>query len=249
MDMTNAIQDRRGTLRLAAFLLLGGQVGYIAVTQLHAGGHANDHHEIFETYAHDVLWSGVHLGQFAAMGVLVAGLLVLAAALGSRDGVAGWLSRFGAAAAVTTLTLYAALQAVDGVALKQAVTAWANAPEAEQAGRFAAAEAIRWLEWGMRGYQDFALGAALLLFAGAMATTRWLPRALGPVVGLSGLAYLAQGWIAGTEGFSPAQSVAIVLGWGSCLVWIVWLAVAAWRLEPRRGSVAAAMEDGALPTT
>jgi hypothetical protein len=35
---------------------------------------------------------------------------------------------------------------VDGVALKQAVNAWVDAPEAEKAARFAAAEAMRWLE-------------------------------------------------------------------------------------------------------
>jgi len=34
---------------------------------------------------------------------------------------------------------------VDGVALKQAVNAWASAPDAEKAARFASAEAIRWL--------------------------------------------------------------------------------------------------------
>ena len=42
--------------------------------------------------------------------------------------------------------------AVDGVALKQAVNAWASAPVAEKAARFASAEAIRWIEWGARSY-------------------------------------------------------------------------------------------------
>jgi hypothetical protein len=55
------------------------------------------------------------------------------------------------------LGLYGVLQAVDGVALKQAVNAWASAPEAEKAARFASAETIRWLEWGTRSYQSFML--------------------------------------------------------------------------------------------
>jgi len=55
---------------------------------------------------------------------------------------------------------------VDGVALKQAVDAWASAPEVEKSVRFASAEAIRWLEWGVRSYQSFMLGVTFLLFYG-----------------------------------------------------------------------------------
>jgi hypothetical protein len=64
--------------------------------------------------------------------------------------------------------------AVDGVALKQAVDAWASAPDAEKAARFASAEAIRWLEWGARSYENFALGLAVLLFAAAVVRTTWV---------------------------------------------------------------------------
>jgi hypothetical protein len=222
------------SLRLAASLLLAGQIGYIAVTQLHAGGHANEHHEIFETYAQNQIWGAVHIGQFGSMTLLLAGLVVLAFVLEAGSGAARWFSRFGAVAAVASLALYGALQAIDGVALKQAVTAWASAPEAEQAGRFAAAESIRWLEWGMRSYQDFTFGLALVMFGIAFLARKQLPRALGPVIGLSGLAYLAQGWIAGAEGFSTAQSVAIVLGWGLSLIWMIWLVVAAWLIQRER---------------
>ena len=41
------------------------------------------------------------------------------------------------------LGFYGVLQAVDGVALKQAVDAWVNAPEADKAARFASAEVVR----------------------------------------------------------------------------------------------------------
>jgi hypothetical protein len=139
------------------------------------------------------------------------------------------MARIGAGAAVAALALYAALQAVDGVALKQAVNAWASAPEAEKAARFAAAEAVRWLEWGMRSYHDFALGLALLLSAAGVAMTARFSAILALLIGLSGIAYLAQGWIAGTEGFAPAQSLAIVAGWVLGLLWMVWLAVSASR--------------------
>jgi hypothetical protein len=76
-----------------------------------------------------------------------------------------WAARFGAVSAGVTLALYGVLQAVDGVALKQTVDAWVRAPDAEKAARFASAETIRWLEWGVRSYQSFMLGLAFILFA------------------------------------------------------------------------------------
>lgn len=229
--MNNETISSSAALRLSAWLLLMGQILYIVVTQFHAGGDANDHHAIFATYAGNGIWTAVHFGQFASMAVLLAGLLILSFALDFQAGTARWLGRCGAAAAAATLALYGALQAIDGVALKQAVNAWENAPDAEKAARFASAEAIRWLEWGMRSYQDFTLGLALLLLAGAAARTVTVPRPIAYLMGLSGLAYLAQGWVAGTEGFSPTQSVAIVLAWVLSLAWMTWLVVAAWRMQ------------------
>ena len=221
---------QRGCLRLASSLLLAGQILYIAVTQLHAGGEANDHHAIFATYAANAIWMAVHLGQFAGMAILTAGLVALSLALDAEAGAARWLGRLGAAFALAGLALYGALQAVDGVALKQAVNAWAAAPDAEKAARFATAEAVRWLEWGMRAYQDFTFGLALLVFAAALARVAWPARPVGWLAGLCGLAYLAQGWVAGTQGFTTAQSVAIVLSWVLGLAWMGWLAA----LSPRQ---------------
>jgi hypothetical protein len=173
------------SLRLPATLLLSGQLLYIVVTLLHTGGEANDHHDVFAEYADSGSWTVVHLGQFASMAILVAGLIALFSAL---HGPARATARLGAAAATATLALYGALQAVDGVALKQAVMAWASAPEADKAARFAAAEAVRWLEWGLRSYQDIALGLALLLFAAAVARTARIPRPIAALMALAGSA-------------------------------------------------------------
>lgn len=221
----------RGSLRLSAGLLLGGQLLHIVVTQFHAGGEANNHPAIFAAYAANGIWTAVHLAQFASMAILIAGLLALLFALDVGDGTATWAGRLGAASAAAALALYGVLQAVDGVALKQAVNAWASAPEAEKAARFASAEAIRWLEWGARSYQDFAQGLALLLFATVVGRAGGIPRTIAYLMGLSGLAYLVQGWIVGSEGFSPIHSVAIVLAWVLSLVWMIWLAVVAWRMQ------------------
>jgi Domain of unknown function (DUF4386) len=225
------------SLRLSATLLLVGQLLYIVVTQFHPDGDANNHPAVFAEYAGSGIWTAVHLGQFAGMAILLAGLLALFFALDVQAGTARWAGRFGAASAAATLGLYGVLQAVDGVALKQAVDAWASAPDAEKAARFASAEAIRWLEWGVRSYQNFALGLALLLFAAAVVRTAWVPRPIAFLMGLSGLTYLVQGWVVGSEGFSRTETIAIVLAFVLDLAWMIWLVVVAWRMqdsEPRR---------------
>jgi Domain of unknown function (DUF4386) len=231
------------SLRLSATLLLVGQLLYIVVTQFHADGPANNHPVVFAEYAGSGTWTAVHLGQFVAMAILLAGLVALFFALDVEAGPARWLARFGAASAVAALALYGALQAVDGVANKQADVAWVSATDAEKAARFASAEAIRWIEWGLRSYQNFALGLALLLFAAALVRTRWVPRPIAYLMGLSGLIYLVQGWVVGSEGFSQTMSIAIVVAWVLDVAWMTWLIVVAWRMgdsEPGRP----APEDG-----
>lgn len=232
----NNSSSLRQSLRLSATLLLLGQLLYIVITLFHTGGEANNHPAIFAAYAASGSWTVDHIGQFAAMAILLAGLLALFYALDVQDDTARWTGRFGAAAAVAALALYGALQAVDGVANRLVDVAWVGAPDAEKAARFASAEAVRWIEWGMRSYQAFILGLALLLFAAAVLRTAWIPRPIGVLIALSGLAFLWQGWVVGTEGFSPMMSNAIVLAEVLDVVWMAWLAVAAWRMpdaEPR----------------
>jgi hypothetical protein len=222
---------RRASLRLSATLLLVGQLLFIVVGLFHADGDANNHPAAFAEYAGSRSWKVVHLGQFAGMAILLAGLLALFFALDVPAGAARWAGRFGAASAVAALALYGVLQGVDGVALKQAVTAWASAPDAEKAARFASAEAVRWLEWGVRSYQDYTLGLTLLLFAAAVARAAWIPRPIAALMALAGLAYLMQGWVVGSEGFSRTESIPIVAAFVLDVAWMIWLVVAAWRMR------------------
>ena len=219
----------RKALRLSAVLLLGGFITYVVVTFLHTGGPANNHKVIFDDYAGSHDWAAVHLGQFAGMTVIIAGLLALFVAVGIRAGAAAWLARLGAVFAGVALGLYGVLQAVDGVALKQAVDAWVSAPAADKAVRFANAETVRWLEWGTHSYHSFTLGLALILLGSAVALSKRLPKALGFLMGLSGLAYLAQGWVLGSDGFSAGNTTAILASYILMLAWTVWLTVLAWR--------------------
>jgi Domain of unknown function (DUF4386) len=225
----------QASVRLSAALLLVGQLLYIVITQFHADGVANDHPAVFAEYAGSGIWTAVHVGQFVATAILLAGLLALFFVLDLENGPAMWTGRFAAALTAVTLALYGVVMAVDGVALKQAVNAWVGAPDAEKAARFASAEAVRWIEWGARSYENFALGLALLLFAATVVRTAWVPRPIAYLMGLSGLTYLFQGWVAGADGFTRTHDIAIVASWVVNLAWMIWLVVLAWRaheLEP-----------------
>jgi hypothetical protein len=172
----------RSLLRVSGTLLLIGQLLYVIVTLLHTGGEANNHPAIFAAYASSGIWTAVHVAQFACMATMLAGLRGLFSALDGQDGAARLANRLGAASTTATLALYGVVLAVDGVALKQAVNAWANAPEAEKAARFATAETMRWLEWGTRSYENFTLGLAVLL-AGIVVRNARLPRPIAYVMG------------------------------------------------------------------
>jgi hypothetical protein len=220
----------RASLRMSAVLLLAGQVLYIVVTQFHAGGAANDHPAIFAVYAGSGIWKAVHVGQFMCAAILLAGLVVLPFAVNGQAWSARWVGRFGAALAVVALALYGVLQAVDGVGNQEVDDAWVNAPNAEKAARFASAEAMRWLEWGARSYHDFALGIALLLIAAAIVGAAGVPRPIAYLIGLSGLTYLVQGWVVGSDGFSETHTILILVAWVITLAWMIWLVVVAWRM-------------------
>ncbi|CAG1003325.1 MAG: hypothetical protein OIN86_02425 [Candidatus Methanoperedens sp.] len=221
----------RKSLRLSATLLfVGVLLSFLAGIFHPERENANNHTAAFAEYASSGNWTAIHLGQFAGMMVIIAGLLVLYFALNVHSGMAGWVARFAAISAVVALALYGVLQAVDGVALKHA-DAWVNAPDAEKAVRFAGAESIRWLEWGVRSYQSFMLGLSFVLFATVIVWTARIPRPIGYLMGLSGLAYIVLGWVIGSEGFSATGRIPNLLGIILVLGWSIWLLIIAWRMK------------------
>jgi len=231
---TTKINDTfdRTLLRLSAIVLFLGELLFGIAGYLHpAHEPANNHLAVFAEYADSANWTLVHLGQFAGMLVIIAGLLILFRALNIRSGISGLIAQGAAVSAVVTLALYGILQAIDGVALKQVVDAWASAPQAEKAARFASAEAIRYLEWGGRSYQDFMLGITFVLFAMVIVLSARIPRLLGVLVGLTGIGYIAQGFVTGAEGFSVNNSTPTLFAYVVWLVWSIWLIVFALRAK------------------
>jgi len=236
----------RNSLRLSGTLLLIGLVVYEVMQFPHPGSPTPTDQAQFAAYATSSNWAAIHLGEFLGVAINVAGLVVLFFALNVSQGTPRWLAFFGAISAWVAGALAAVVYAVDGVALKQAVGAWASAPAAEQATRFASAEAIRWLETGTRGYQEFTSGIALVLFGSAIVSTARIGRPIGYLMGLSGLVLIVMSWVAGTQGLgSSIRGILFEIVILSSAIWTIWLFIVAWRMkEP----VEASSRAGQTPT-
>jgi hypothetical protein len=221
----------RMQLRLSATLLIVGLLLVTIVTlYLHPGGGAT-FEATFANYAASGSWAAIHLAQFVFTAMILAGLLVLFFALDVTEGAPRWVALFAAVTAAVAIALTAVLYAVDGVALKQAVNAWASAPAAEKATRFANAQTIRWMEFGANSYQNITTGLALVLFGIAVAWTARVSRPIGYLMGVSGLAFIALGWLVGTNGFTSANLLPQNLAYGLLFVSTIWLLVIAWRMK------------------
>ena len=214
----------RGALTLSGALLLVGFVGNAIQRMLwHPTGEEDDHEAIFTEYAASDAWEATHLAELLLVLVALAGLLVLCRAV-RRE--APYLALLAAGAIIASGAAWAALQAVDGVTLKQAVDAWAAASGTEKATRYADAETVRWIEWGLQGYFRVLLGGAFLLLGAAAVVSRLVPSWLGVLLAVGGLLSLAVGFSVGyaglESGFQDAVGIAFQL---VVLVFIVGLLV------------------------
>ena len=203
------------TGRLSAVLLVTGAALDVVGGILHPHDEPpNSHEAVFAEYAHSADWVWVHDLQFLSAAVVVAGLLTLGRAL-QRVGVPGSLVRVGDAAAAATVALIAVNMAVDGVALKRAVDAWAGADPADRASRFAAAEAVRWLEWGVNSFFAILLGITLLTVAAGLLRQAHLGTRirLAAVTGaLAGVLLVVNGLTVGAHGFEPSTLPLVASG-------------------------------------
>lgn len=216
----------RSLLRLAGGLLVGGFLINAIATMSHPSGEEDDHESVFTEYAESGDWIAIHIAQFVGVLTAIAGLLVLYRALRAR-GEAPVLGLIAAGGAIASATTFALLQAQDGVALKYAVDAWVSASGPEEQARFADAESLRWLEWGIQSYFRILLGATLALFGVAIALSHFVPRWLGWVAVLGGALSIAAGIDIGYQGLASGfQDAAVPVFQLSLLVFGVGVLVA-----------------------
>ena len=213
-------------LRIGTTLLLGGLVAEYGVTTLHpAHQNPNDHHAVFAEYAASDNWIAVHLGQFAAGMIVIAGIITLLRALRPPTGPS-LLTRIAEAAAILTASAIAVLQGIDGFTLKHAVDSLASAPPGMHDAAFHDAEIVRWIEWAAAGDFRITLGLTIVLIGAAITRSRTLPRWSAPLALLAGLAFIADGVVVGTDGFTA--SVPNLVAWASFILFAVTATAASW---------------------
>lgn len=223
----NGTSASRALTLSGTLLVVGYVVNGIQRMLWHPTGAEDDHEAIFTEYAESDAWVATHLAEFVLVLVALAGLLVLCRALRRET---PYLALLAAGALIASSATWAVLQAVDGVTLKQAVDAWAGASGTEKTTRFADAETVRWIEWGLQSYFRVLLGVAFLLLGAAAVVSRLVPTWLGLLLVVAGLLSVLVGisvGYAGLEsGFQDAAGIALQL---VVLVFIVGLLVASRR--------------------
>jgi uncharacterized membrane protein (DUF2068 family) len=187
----------------------------------------NDPVAAFTEYAADHLWVASHLTQLAGVALMVAALIVLSREIEAGD-LAGW-ARIAAAGATASLAIAAALQAVDGVALKVMVNAWASASEAQKDGAFHAAFAVRQIEVGLASMLSLVSGITAIVYGVALFETRAYPKWLAVLAIAGGLPTAVAGVVMAYTGFSDTEMTINMPANIILVVWLFALGVLMWR--------------------
>ena len=222
--------------RTGAIALPLGVILLVAATAVHPSREdVMNHTAVFREYAQTDAWIAIHFTQWLASLVFFGGLVALYFAMTPRREGPTALARFGLAAVVLTTAAITMLQAVDGIALKWAVDAWADAPANQESSALSAAMGLRWTEYALQSYSNILLGLTLVFFGLAIAFGSVYSRWPGWLAAASGVAWIIHGLMVSYVGLfdSAPRLVALVL----LAVWAFVMAVQMWP-SGRRGHAA-----------
>ena len=219
--------------RVGATCAVTGTALLFIGTYLHPmGADPNEPVAAFTEYAADHLWVASHLTQLAGVAAIVAALLFLTEQLKESRGSS--VARIAAAGAIASLTLAAALQAVDGIALKAMVDAWAVAPASQKQGVFHAAFAVRQIEIGLASMVSLSLGLTATLSGGALFGDDRYPKWFAVLAIAGGVPTMVAGVVMAYTGFSGLAMAINMPANLLLLLWMLALGVLLWR---RAGAV------------
>ena len=215
---------QRGASKVGAVCAIAGALLLLLGTYLHPmSADPNDALAAFTEYAADHLWVASHLTQLAGVALMIAALIFLSYELDNAS------ARVAAGGAIASLAVAAALQAVDGVALKRMVDAWALAPAADKAMAFQAAFAVRQIEVGLAAMFSLLLGSSALLYGLALMTSSLYPRWLGIVAIVGGGVNAIAGVVIAYTGFSDTSMNVSMPASVVMLIWMIAIGILMWR--------------------
>ncbi len=216
--------------KLGAICAILGAVLLFTGTSLHPM-HADPSDPVaaFSEYAADELWVASHLTQLAGVALIVAALVVLAAELEAESG--SGLARIASGGAIASLALTAALQAVDGIALKFMVDTWAAAEASEKVSLFHATLGVRQVEVGLASVVSILFGITVAVYGITMWNSPNYTRWVAILALLGGVPTALAGVLMAYSGFSSlAMSVNMPSSF-LLLVWVVSVGVLMWRYD------------------
>lgn len=214
--------------RAGATCAIAGAALLFVGTYLHPmGADPNEPVAAFTEYAADHLWVASHLTQLGGVAAMVAALLVLTEHLEAsrRSGVA----RIAAAGAIVSLALAAALQAVDGIALKTMVDAWAAAPPSQKEEVFGAAFAVRQIEIGLASMLSLSLGLTATVYGVALLGDANYPKWFAGLAMVGGVPTIVAGIVMAYTGFSGLAMAINMPANFLLLLWMLALGGLMWR--------------------
>lgn len=214
---------QRNENRVGAICAIAGIALLFVGTYLHPQrADPNDALAAFAEYAASQLWVTSHLLQLTGFVLIGAALLLLAREL--EAGSARQPARIAGGGVIASVALAAALQAVDGIALKNMVDAWSAAPATEKQISFYSAFAVRQVEVGLAAALSLLFGATTTIFGAALCRDR--AKWPGVIAVTGGALMIIAGIVTAHTGFS---SLAMSIQMPADLILLVWLLfVSAW---------------------
>ncbi len=215
--------------KIGAILAISGAICLFIGTLWHPlSADPNDPLAAFNEYAANAPWVASHLMQLLGVLLMVVALALLTRLLNNGGG-ADWAA-VGQVCAGAGLAIAAALQAVDGVALKVMVDSWAVASAADKPMLFYATFGVRQVEVGLASMLSLMLGITVAIYGVALVLDKRFPKWLGWLAVVGGLPTAASGVIMAYTGFSELAMDINMPTSALLLVWMMVVGLYMWRL-------------------
>ena len=215
--------------RVVAVAAVAGAILLVTGTLLHPMvADPNTPIAAFAEYAADPFWRASHLTQLAGVTLIVAALVSVPRLVIESPGTAA--SAVASAGAVASLAIAAALQAVDGIALKTMVDRWAAAADPEKGVIFQVAIGVRQVEIGLAAMLSLVMGATFAMYGMALRGTAVHGPWRASLAVLGGVGLLVSGVLTACTGFSSTAMNVSMTSTALLLLWLLALAQRMWQL-------------------